>query len=181
MLYSFIKVFCVVSFAVLAGSGCDLIYGVLQKEGAQEKKILGEVIPSVANEKVELLQKLLLIHGANPGKIDGKLGAQARQAIARFQEQSGLPVSRFVDQKTWQALNVFSATGLVTNGSVDFAVAQEALRAAGFYAGAIDGRSGPKTIKAIKDFQKSRGLIVDGRVGRKTLSALNDVLLLRHK
>ncbi len=158
-----------------------MIYGVLQKEGAQEKKILGEVIPSVANEKVELLQKLLLIHGANPGKIDGKLGAQARQAIARFQEQSGLSVSRFADQKTWQALNVFSATGLVTNGSVDLAVVQEAVSAAGFHPGAIDGRFGPKTVKAVKDFQKSRGLTVDGRVGRETLSALNDVLLSRHK
>jgi len=158
---------------------CDFVYGLLQKEGAQEKKLLGEVMPSVYNENVELVQKLLLLHGVSPGKVDGKFGAQVRQAIAKFQEQNDLPVSRFVDQRTWQALNAFSATGLVEGGRIDLFAVQEALAAAGFNPGTPDGRQGPKTTKAIKDFQKSRGLAADGRVGKKTLSALNDVLLLK--
>jgi peptidoglycan hydrolase-like protein with peptidoglycan-binding domain len=36
----------------------------------------------------------------------------------------------------------------------------------------IDGDFGPKTEKAVKDFQKKNGLTVDGIVGRKTLDAL---------
>lgn len=172
------KYFFIVCAAALI-AGCDLVYGVLQKEGAQEKKLLGDVMPSIYNENVELVQKLLSIHGVSPGKIDGKFGAQVRQAIAKFQEQNGLPVSRFVDQRTWQALNAFDATGLVQAGSIDFLTVQEALQVAGFSPGTPDGRSGPKTAKAIKEFQRSRGLVADGRVGKKTLSALNDILLMK--
>ena len=50
---------------------------------------------------------------------------------------------------------------------------QTALKNAGFYAGNIDGKIGPKTKKAIEDFQKANGLKVDGRVGPKTWEAMS--------
>jgi len=49
---------------------------------------------------------------------------------------------------------------------------QLALRRAGFYDGPIDGKVGPRTKKAIKAFQKARGLKADGKVGPKTWKAL---------
>jgi peptidoglycan hydrolase-like protein with peptidoglycan-binding domain len=49
---------------------------------------------------------------------------------------------------------------------------QRALKAAGVYAGAIDGKIGPKTKAAIEEFQRSKGLKVDGKVGPKTWSEL---------
>lgn len=54
---------------------------------------------------------------------------------------------------------------------------QRALKNAGFYAGAIDGKIGPKTKKAIEDFQKAHGLKVDGKVGPRTWAELEKFLI----
>jgi peptidoglycan hydrolase-like protein with peptidoglycan-binding domain len=54
---------------------------------------------------------------------------------------------------------------------------QKALKNAGFYAGAIDGKVGPKTKEAVREFQKAKGLKVDGRVGPKTWAELEKYLV----
>ena len=51
--------------------------------------------------------------------------------------------------------------------------AQQALANAGFYQGSIDGKEGPRTKQAIRDFQKANGLTSDGVVGKKTAVALS--------
>ncbi|MFC1804465.1 peptidoglycan-binding protein [Candidatus Omnitrophota bacterium] len=53
---------------------------------------------------------------------------------------------------------------------------QMALKSAGLYEGKIDGKRGPKTEKAIRDFQESLGLKVDGVVGLKTWEKLSGYL-----
>lgn len=53
---------------------------------------------------------------------------------------------------------------------------QTALKKAGFYTGAIDGKIGPLTSKAIEEFQKANGLKADGKVGPKTWAVLNKYL-----
>lgn len=53
---------------------------------------------------------------------------------------------------------------------------QTALKNAGFYKGTIDGKMGPRTREAIKEFQKSNGLKADGIVGRRTAEKLNNYL-----
>lgn len=53
---------------------------------------------------------------------------------------------------------------------------QRALKNAGFYAGPIDGKIGPKTKKAIQEFQSAKGLVVDGKVGMKTWAELERYL-----
>lgn len=45
---------------------------------------------------------------------------------------------------------------------------QLALKNSGFYRGAIDGKLGPISKKAIAEFQKANGLEADGKVGPKT-------------
>ncbi|MCX5682015.1 MAG: peptidoglycan-binding protein, partial [Candidatus Omnitrophica bacterium] len=153
------------------------IYGVLQKEGAQEKKILGDVTVGVYSEQVELTQKLLAVNGFSTGKIDGKLGGLMRDAIAKFQTANNLKETRFIDDATWAALNVFTRSGLVKDGKIDFVTVQTVLKKAGLDVGAIDGNPGPKTVRAIKSFQKKSGLQPDGRIGPKTLEKLNEALL----
>lgn len=54
---------------------------------------------------------------------------------------------------------------------------QVALKNAGFYAGPIDGKIGPKSKKAIEDFQRSKGLKADGKVGPKTWGELEKYLI----
>jgi peptidoglycan hydrolase-like protein with peptidoglycan-binding domain len=53
---------------------------------------------------------------------------------------------------------------------------QTALKNSGFYAGAVEGKLGPKTKKAIEAFQKSKGLKADGKVGPKTWAELEKFL-----
>ncbi|MBM7112131.1 peptidoglycan-binding domain-containing protein [Archangium primigenium] len=50
---------------------------------------------------------------------------------------------------------------------------QDKLRTAGFNPGTSDGKYGPRTESAVRDFQRSRGLQVDGIAGRRTMAALN--------
>jgi peptidoglycan hydrolase-like protein with peptidoglycan-binding domain len=49
---------------------------------------------------------------------------------------------------------------------------QIVLRQHGLYRGAIDGVQGPKTRRAIRIFQRRRGLVVDGLAGPRTRTAL---------
>ena len=49
---------------------------------------------------------------------------------------------------------------------------QQALKGAGFYQGAVDGKTGPVTRNAIKEFQRVHGLTDDGVVGRRTWAKL---------
>ncbi|MBI2095086.1 MAG: peptidoglycan-binding protein [Candidatus Omnitrophica bacterium] len=53
---------------------------------------------------------------------------------------------------------------------------QTALKNAGLYQGAIDGKIGPASRKAIQTFQQNNGLKVDGKVGPKTWAALESYL-----
>lgn len=62
----------------------------------------------------------------------------------------------------------------IENGSFDERVAavQYLLRARGFYKGRADGIYGPKTLAAVKSFQRANGLKADGIAGPQTLPKL---------
>lgn len=49
---------------------------------------------------------------------------------------------------------------------------QHALKSAGFYQGLVDGKLGPQTREAVREFQRINGLKVDGVVGRQTWGKL---------
>ena len=51
---------------------------------------------------------------------------------------------------------------------------QQALKNAGFYQGAVDGKMGPMTRQAITEFQRINGLKPDGVAGRQTWTKLKD-------
>jgi peptidoglycan hydrolase-like protein with peptidoglycan-binding domain len=53
---------------------------------------------------------------------------------------------------------------------------QFALKKTGFYKGAVDGKIGPQTRRAIREFQKSKGLKPDGIIGQKTWEELRKFL-----
>ena len=174
------RIFCVAFlFLAVFSSGCDVVYRFLQKEGAQERDLLGEVVPFERNDKVAEVQKLLKLYGYKIGKVDGILGANTRNAVV--QENTGIKVSRFVDYETWETLNLFVDYGLVVDGEINFFVVQQALTNAGFDPGPVDGKPGRKTQKAIKDFQRDAGLKADGKVGFRTLSELATYLSLYEK
>ena len=53
---------------------------------------------------------------------------------------------------------------------------QQALKNAGFYQGAVDGKMGPQTKDAVKEFQRVQGLKDDGTVGKQTWAKLSAYL-----
>lgn len=53
---------------------------------------------------------------------------------------------------------------------------QTALKNAGFYKGAVDGKLGKGTRRAIRNFQRANNLPVDSKVGLKTWEVLKEYL-----
>lgn len=84
--------------------------------------------------------------------------------------EAGVPIAK-VEAVTPAA----SAVNLPPAGSGQPAAQeiQTALKNAGYYAGDIDGKIGPKTKKAIEEFQKANNLKVDAKVGPKTWALLS--------
>jgi murein L,D-transpeptidase YcbB/YkuD len=50
------------------------------------------------------IQLALKNAGYNPGKVDGRMGRQTREAIKAFQRANNLPVDGKVGKKTWELL-----------------------------------------------------------------------------
>ena len=45
---------------------------------------------------------------------------------------------------------------------------QQALKSAGYYSGTCDGYYGDATVKAVKNYQRAKGLVQDGKAGPAT-------------
>lgn len=154
-------------------SGCDRIYGILDKKGAEEMELVGEVIPFEENPTVVEIQTLLHVYGYNPGAIDGVLGFRTRDAIERFQKDNGLELTRKADNETWQKMKYYRDRGWIVNGRINVAQVQVTLTENGYNAGASDGIYGARTKRAVIEFQKDHDLKQDGKVGYNTLRELD--------
>jgi peptidoglycan hydrolase-like protein with peptidoglycan-binding domain len=159
-------------FLVFSSSGCDRIYTLLHKPSNEEHQVLGDVVYNEYNPKVEELQKVLRLFGYTIGRADGKFGASSREAVAKFQEEEGLEVTRLVDKATWTRIQEYVQSPLFHKMQINVKGLQTALRNAGFNPGKIDGGMGPQTQGAVKDFQRAHNLIADGMIGLKTIKAL---------
>ena len=163
--------FLIVFFCLMV-QGCDQLYAFLDKRGAEEKDLIGDVNPFEKNSQAEEIQKLLKIYGYNPGTIDGILGAQTRNSIEAFQRDNNLTPSRFMDQETWQRLKIFEDNQFIVNQELNLRLVQKILKREGFNPGLIDGTWGAQTKAALMSFQKKNGLKPDGKIGYKTLTQL---------
>ncbi|MCA9518267.1 MAG: peptidoglycan-binding protein [Myxococcales bacterium] len=152
-------------------------------------------------QAVVKLQKLLAQHGNSPGPIDGDFGPKTLAAVRHFQAGHHLGVDGIVGPKTWGALErsgggptvapnpghggggagggghtqkPSESAGLVRMGCQGSQVEllQRKLKAQGFSPGSIDGDFGPKTLSALKGFQRRHHLEVDGIAGSQTWKAL---------
>jgi len=153
-------------------AGCDIVYKFLDKEGAEEKKFIGETVSFGANPNIEELQSLLKLYGYNPGEIDGKMGVNTRNAIEKFQAANGLNVTRKADRQTWEKIKYYQDLNLIKDGKLNVSFIQATLAKAGFDPGPVDGKFGPKTMAAVKQFQQKHNLKEDGKIGYQTLSQL---------
>jgi N-acetylmuramoyl-L-alanine amidase len=111
---------------------------------------------------------------------DGVFGPKTEEAIRHFQKKHSLPESGCVDDITWRKLveesyelgeRLLYLHHPFFKGR-DVKELQRLLQSLGFNPGALDGVFGPKSEEAVKEFQRSTGLIADGIVGLKTLEEL---------
>ncbi|OYO16799.1 hypothetical protein CGZ94_04005 [Enemella evansiae] len=119
------------------------------------------------SNRVSGLQYLLRANGFNI-EIDGSFGPATKSAVKGFQARNGLTQDGIVGPKTLAKLSVVTRYG--TEGNRVRAV-QTLLRNSG-QSISVDGSFGPRTLGAVKAFQKSKGLAQDGVVGPQTWGAL---------
>ena len=129
--------------------------------------------------------------------IGGCAGMRSAQDVKRLQSQVGLLDERVSQLErasgTWPSAGTISEPGTdgaavtVSGGKAASASSkgitssskpstreiQQALKNAGFYQGAVDGKMGSGTREAIKEFQRVHGLTDDGVVGKKTWAKLS--------
>lgn len=150
---------------------------------------------SVAIGSVLDIQKALNTLGYKPAlKEDGKFGPATAANIRAFQSKTGLVVDGNAGPATKAGLSNTLA-GFTAAGPAQAPIAAAATAAVAASApnnintlkdiqqalnslGAtpplvVDGKSGPKTVAAIKSFQLSHGIVVDGVAGPKTKQAIS--------
>ncbi len=94
--------------------------------------------------------------------------------LTRMQDEKSVVISQ--ETAVDAASPVLDESGLQDAASPSNQEIQQALANANLYQGKIDGDLGPKTKKAIKDFQEQSGLKVDGKVGPRTWAKLQPYL-----
>ncbi|OKH54615.1 peptidoglycan-binding protein [Calothrix sp. HK-06] len=137
---------------------------------------LGNNGQDVKEMQKRLNQRLAAIYSpALEIDVDGDFGAGTETAVRYLQCLGFINNTGVTDAATWNFICDGAASlpvlKLNSSGSVVKSL-QEALSAAGFYNGAIDGVLGAKTVQAVKDFQAYAGLTADGVVGAKSWDAL---------
>ena len=131
-----------------------------------------------SNANTAALQVALKALRHYTGGVDGIAGRRTTRAIRRFQRSRRLPADGVAGPRTRSRLGrrgrPLLGRRIVRRGNHgwDVAAVQFMLRRRGVSPGPVDGGFGVGTLRAVKVFQKSRGLHADGRVGRQTLRAL---------
>ena len=120
-----------------------------------------------AEPVVEGIQRELAVSGFDPGGIDGRFGSRTGDAIRAYQRAARLPVNgcpsqELLDHVSFHLPKVYARVRPDT--PTPEVEVQEELTRRGFYVGAVDGRIGPRTRDAIRQYQKSANLPVDGLV-----------------
>jgi len=183
-------------------TGCNIVPKSVQYQ-KEEERLIGRV--DEINPIVEEVQITLKGLGYNPGNTDGRMDKETRDAIKEFQESIGIKNTGYIDEITLSQIDEVRRKGMASSikqatGSIEVRSAysekgselskdfkpttkeiQIALKNAGFDPGAIDGKLGPKTKQAIKEFQRAKGLKVDGIVGQKTWAELRKYFSIKSR
>ncbi len=97
----------------------------------------------------------------------------APQSVTLEAHNSALPLNATVAAPAVEQSPLELTSPAMTEGKPTNKDIQQALKNAGVYSGAVDGNIGPKTKKAIREFQTQNGLSADGKVGARTWKKLS--------
>lgn len=127
-------------------------------------------------QDVSDLQRALIALDFKPGAVDGVFGVFTESAVKSFQKWAGAMADGIVGPATWEKLDDADRSDpTLRDGSEGVAVRglQRRLIGAGMDVGEIDGRFGPQTAAAVREFQQRCDLDVDAIVGPQTWARLN--------
>jgi len=140
------------------------------------------LVPAMAQAagrpSVAALQVALRAEGTYSGSIDGIRGPATRRAIARFQMREGIGADGIAGPRTRRALGRRGRPAIgsraLRNGmrGWDAAAMQFNLAKHGFPSGPVDGGFGPRSVRALRRYQRWAGLSADGIAGPATARAL---------
>ena len=138
----------------------------------------------MSGDDVTALQNSLVAAGYLARTVDGDYGSTTKEAVYLFQKDKGLTANGIADDATREAIRSAEGEGYRNGGGVVYAEGnrgdvisdmQQRLKAAGSLKGDIDGIYGGDTVKAVKEFQRSRGFPVSGVIDEVTYSALREI------
>ncbi len=133
---------------------------------------------------VRAIQEALRKQGFQVGPVDGAWGQRTASAVGNFQRSRGMPASGDLDAATLAGLG-FLPDGsrtvprdgrLARASDLDPAairMIQQALNDRGYAVGSADGTWGDRTVAALRDFQRARGIEATGEPDVYTLVALD--------
>lgn len=143
----FMVLFVTVVFTICA-------FGCSKKQSAMEEGTEPASLASLPSENVAPAQPTGVVGPTNPAETGVATGQAA--AVTEVKTEVPLPPSGPFKPTTQEI--------------------QTALKNAAFYTGEVDGKMGPKTKKAIEDFQAAHNLKADGKVGSQTWTVLQGYL-----
>ena len=125
-------------------------------------------------DSLRAAQQRLIHLGLLKGSADGAYGPKTADALSAFQGQNGIEATGHLDPQTMDLLT------RVDPDTASAADVQQRLIDLGYLTGRADGVIGPRSIAALKLFQRLGGLKVSGRADADTLNALfsGDVIAL---
>jgi osmotically inducible lipoprotein OsmB len=141
---SAISVFCL---AVLTLAGCG--------EDRGERAVTGAGMGAAAGAIIGAITPMSVATGA-------LIGAASGGAIGGLTDKSTLNLGDAPWDHRSSSGTANAAT--VTPGSSNVASIQSNLAALGYNPGPVDGRAGPQTRAAVRQYQQDHGLLVDGRL-----------------
>jgi peptidoglycan hydrolase-like protein with peptidoglycan-binding domain len=124
------------------------------------------------SDRVRKVQRRLIAAGQTPGPVDGLFGPRTDRAVRQFQRLAGLQIDGIIGPVTLAALR--QRARVSTSPSAVRSI-QLTLDQAGYAPGPVDGRFGPRTALALREFQSTQGLRANGIPGPRTLRALKRI------
>jgi SH3 domain-containing YSC84-like protein 1 len=168
-----------------------------QREHAGSKSDQMHKDMSANQDHIRQAQQALKDKGMYTGTVDGKMNAQTEKALRDFQTGNNMKATGKLDHDTMMKLGMsmdhhetdsqkmkhgddksapakpMKKGGMQSrNSSEEVREIQTALQNKGMDPGPIDGVMGPKTKRAIADFQRQQNLYASGNIDQQTRTAL---------
>jgi peptidoglycan hydrolase-like protein with peptidoglycan-binding domain len=157
---------------------------------SQERNVVQGAQLHISPSAVQAVKEQLQQMGHNPGQISGEWNNQVQQALIQFQQAQGLEPTGNLNLDTIQAMDFSQILrgqesadqaqqgGQAARGEgaplfispASVRNIQQSLQQAGHDPGQVDGKWGPATQNALKEYQQAKGLEPTGLVSLRVLA-----------